>query len=263
MTEIYLYTLLSVIAVSVISLIGVLALSFKEHILQKSVFILVSLAVGALFGDAFIHLIPEALSESSNETITSILIIVGILLFFVMEKFLHWHHSHGDDDDIKLHHKNDKKKQKGNIHPTGYMILVSDGVHNFLDGIIVAVSYMVSIEVGIATTLAIVLHEIPQEIGDFGVLIHAGFSKVRALFMNFLSALLAIFGAVLALLLGEGSAVFAHWIIPIAAGGFIYIAGSDLIPELHKTRNIKSSFIQFLALLVGVLAMFLLVFFEG
>ncbi len=239
------YAILSVVVVSLISLLGVFALSIKEDLLKRYVYILVSLAVGALLGDVFIHLIPEALEISSDTTTTALLIIGGILAFFVIEKFLHWHHH---DDDTAHNH----------VHPVGKLILISDGVHNLIDGIIIGAAYLVSIEVGIATTLAVILHEIPQEIGDFGVLLHAGYSKKKALWFNFLSALCAIVGVVIVLVLGASSEAFTNSILPIAAGGFIYVAMADLIPELQKTKSGKQSIYQILALVLGVIVMVLL-----
>lgn len=208
-----------------------------------------SIAVGALLGDAFIHLIPEALEDSTNATLTSILVIVGIIFFFILEKFLHWHH-HGED------------KEEIGIHPVGKLVLLSDGVHNFLDGIIIGASFMISVPVGIATTLAVILHEIPQEIGDFAVLLHSGYTKRRALWLNFLSALTAILGAIVFFVLGEVAEASSMYFIPIAAGGFIYIAVADLIPELHKTKEIKHSVFQLMAVTLGVLAMIGLTFLE-
>lgn len=248
MFQIYLFSLLSVIAISLVSFAGVFTLSLKEKVLRKYVFLLVSLAVGALLGDAFIHLIPEAFEMIENGTNVSLAIIAGILIFFVLEKFLHWHHHHVGEDD----------EESAAIHPVGHMILISDGVHNFIDGLIIGVSYLVSVEVGIATTIAVILHEIPQEISDFGVLLHAGYSKVKALWLNFLSALVAVLGAVVALIVGSSSELLTVWLLPISAGGFIYVALSDLIPELHKTKTVKYSILQVVAVLVGILAMLLL-----
>ena len=144
----------------------------------------------------------------------------------------------------------------------GKLIIFSDGVHNFIDGIIIGVSFLVSIPLGIATTLAVILHEIPQEIGDFAVLLHAGYSKSRALWLNFLSALLAVVGVIFALVLGEASENFIAYFLPIAAGGFIYIAVADLMPELHKTKEMKYSVLQIMAVIAGVLAMVALTFVE-
>ncbi|OGJ01625.1 hypothetical protein A3G98_01350 [Candidatus Nomurabacteria bacterium RIFCSPLOWO2_12_FULL_37_8] len=212
-------------------------------------FLLVSLAVGALLGDAFIHLIPEAFETSSNPLTVSLLVIAGLVVFFILEKFMHWHH-HGDDT------------QEQDIHPVGKLVLLSDGVHNFIDGIIIGISFLVSVPLGIATTLAVILHEIPQEIGDFAVLLHAGYTRKRALWLNFLSALTAVLGTLVAFMLGEAGESFTNWVLPIAAGGFIYIAVADLIPELHKTKKINHSFFQLLALILGVVLMVGLVFLE-
>ena len=138
------------------------------------------------------------------------------------------------------------------------MVLFGDGVHNLIDGLIIATSYMVSIEVGIATTIAVILHEIPQEMGNFGVLIHAGFKPIKALWYNFLSALTAVAGAGIGLLLGTMSAEYALYLLPITAGGFIYIALTDLVPELHKDRRTGQGLVQVLAIVIGVAAMALL-----
>jgi zinc and cadmium transporter len=245
----YFYTFGSVVAVSLISFIGVFTLSLREDILRKYIFIFISVAVGALLGDALIHLIPEALENSSNTTFTSVLVIAGILLFFTLEKFLHWHH-HGED------------KEDEHVHPVGKLVLFSDGVHNFIDGIIIAASFIVSIPVGLATTIAVILHEIPQEIGDFAVLLHSGYTKKRALWLNFLSALAAILGAIFLFTVGSLANLATNWFIPLAAGGFIYIAVADLIPELQKTKDGKNSLLQILAVVVGVLAMIALTLLE-
>ncbi|HEY4493883.1 MAG TPA: ZIP family metal transporter [Candidatus Paceibacterota bacterium] len=249
MTLISIYIFASVILVSLVSLVGVLLLSIQEQFLKKYIFIFVSIAVGALLGDAFIHLIPEAFEGSLGSLLTSNLIIGGILIFFVLEKFMHWHH-HGDDHDE--HH----------IHPAGRLVLISDGVHNLIDGLIVGVSFLASVPLGVATTLAVILHEIPQEIGDFAVLIHAGYTKKRALWLNFISALFAVLGAVAAMILGGAGEAISVWILPLAAGGFIYIAVADLIPELHKAKESRHAILQVAAVILGVLAMVALVFLE-
>lgn len=249
----YLYTFLSIAIVSLISLVGVFTLALREVLVRKYVFLFISVAIGALLGDAFIHLIPEALEVSANAVLTSVLVIAGIFFFLILEKFLHWHH-HGEDVDTAAH-------QHG-AHATGKLILLSDGVHNFLDGIIIAASFLISVPVGIATTVAVLLHEIPQEIGDFAVLLHSGYSKTRALWLNFLSALTALLGALVFFLLGSRAEALATWLLPLAAGGFIYIAVADLIPELHKTTRPRHSFFQLLAVAAGVLAMVGLTFLE-
>jgi zinc and cadmium transporter len=170
-------------------------------------------------------------------------ILGGILMFFVVEKIIHWRHCHMPHDD------------HDHVHPFATMNLVGDAVHNFIDGIIIGISYIVSVPVGIATTIAVVLHEIPQEIADFGVLLHGGFSKKKALFFNFLTSLAAIVGAVLALVLGSKVEGIEEILVPMAAGGFIYIAGADLIPELHKEVDWKKSLMQIAVILFGFAVM--------
>lgn len=249
MITIYLYAFISVIIVSLVSFVGVFSLTLKEDLIKKYIGLFISLAVGALLGDAFIHLIPEAFEKSFNSLTASVLIILGILIFFILEKFLHWHH-HGED------------KENTKIHPVGKLLLFTDGFHNFIDGIIIGISFLVSIPIGIATTLAVVLHEIPQEIGDFAVLIHSGYEKKRALWLNFFSALTAVLGTIIALIFGSVAEKFTIWVIPIAAGGFIYIAMADLIPELHKTEKVKSSTLEIISVLVGILIMASLLWLE-
>ena len=244
------YTLISVLIISLISFVGALTLVLKRELLNKSIFILVSLAVGALLGDVFVHIIPEAYEAMGDPTSISFLLIGGILIFFILEKVLHWHHH-------TLEHAEE------HAHPIGKMVLYGDGVHNFIDGLMVAASYMISVEVGVATTIAVILHEIPQEIGNFGVLIHAGYKTGKALWYNFLSALTAIAGALVALVFGSITEEFALWLLPITAGGFIYIALSDLIPELHKDRRIEQGIIQVVAIIVGVASMAALLALEG
>ena len=252
MISTYVYALLAVVGVSLVSLIGVFTLSIKEEVMRKYVFLLVSLAVGALLGDAFIHLIPEAFEITENPLNVSLLIIAGILIFFVFEKFLHWHH-HGDDAEAD------------HIHPVGKLVIFSDAVHNFIDGVIIGISFMASVPLGVATTIAIILHEIPQEIGDFAVLLHAGYTRARALILNFLSALAAILGTLSAFALSHFGVMGENLInnvLPLAAGGFIYIAVADLIPELQKTKRLSHSIWQFISLILGVVLMVGLVFLE-
>lgn len=245
----YLYALASVLLVSLISLVGVFTLSLKEETIKKYIGVFIGLAIGALLGDAFIHIIPEAFEQSTNSLVTSFLIIAGILIFFVLEKFLHWHH-HGED------------ATSHEIHPAGKLVLISDGVHNLIDGIIIGASFLISIPIGIATTIAVILHEIPQEIGDFAVLIHSGYSKTRALWLNFISALVAVVGVLFALIMNSVAQNSIAWLLPIAAGGFIYIAVADLIPELHKHQEDNNSLLQIFATVLGVGLMIFLTFLE-
>ena len=249
MLEIWLYTLVSVVIVSLISLAGVFTLALRAATLKKIIIYFVSFSVGALFGDAFIHLLPEAFAKSPASFVSAG-ILSGIILFFILEKFVHWRHCHAETT-------------KNHIHPVGMLNIIGDGVHNFIDGLVMAASYLVSVPIGLATTLAVIFHEIPQELGDFGVLIHAGFSNKKALMWNFISALTAVAGAVVGLIIGTHSQQVTMFMIPLAAGGFTYIAGSDLIPELHRDvcefPSLSRAFWQLVFFLLGIAIMFSLV----
>jgi len=249
--ETWAYSLGSVVLVSLISLVGLATLGVKSAFLKKVVLFLVSFSAGALFGDAFIHLLPEAVEEAGGFGLSiSLSIIAGIGVFFIVEKFIRWHHCH-------------LEPTKKHPHSFTYMNLVGDSVHNFIDGMIISASYLVSIPVGIATTVAVILHEIPQEIGDFGVLLHGGFSEKKAIFMNFLVSLFAILGAAVGLGLASIFSGVESILVPFAAGGFIYIAGSDLIPELHKDEfSWKRSLGQLATFALGILVMYSLVLLE-
>jgi zinc and cadmium transporter len=240
--EIWINTLVSTLVVCVASFAGVLFLAFKMKLLQRIVFVLVSFAVGALFGNAFFLAIPESQEMLGNNLHVGLFVVGGILLMFVVEKLIHWQHNH-NVDQIK------------DEAPLGYISLFADGVHNFIDGILIASSWMVSPEIGLATTLAVIAHEIPQEISDFGVLIHAGFSRKKALFFNFLSACTAVFGALVTLWIGSEFVNVSGYILPFAAGGFIYLAGSDLIPELHREKSIRKNLLQLVVIVIGLALM--------
>jgi zinc and cadmium transporter len=247
---VWLYSLVSVILVSLLSLVGVLTFSLKEENLKKIVLYLVSFSAGGLFGHAFIHMIPEAVEETGFGSQVSLYILIGIIASFIVEKFLQWRHCHIPTSEE-------------HPHSFAYMNLFGDAVHNFIDGLIIGGSYLASVPLGIATTLAVVFHEIPQEIGDFGVLIYGGFNKSRAIFFNFSTALTAILGAIVALSVGLLIQDFIPFLIPFAAGNFIYIAGSDLIPELRKEEPILlKSALQLTAFVLGVLILFSLVFLD-
>jgi zinc and cadmium transporter len=246
----WLLSLTSVIIISAISLAGVLVLWLKDQQLKKILLYLVSFSVGGLFGDAFIHLIPEAIEEGGFGTSVSVLILFGILFSFVVEKFLQWRHCH-------------IPTSSEHPHSFAYMNLFGDAVHNLIDGLIVGGSYLASIPIGVSTTLAVIFHEIPQELGDFGVLIHGGFKKKKAVWFNFLTALTAVLGAVIALVLGATLSGFIPLLIPFAAGNFIYIAGSDLIPELRKDEpDLKKAGLQVISIVLGVAIMLALLLLE-
>jgi len=242
MEYVLLLILISTIVVSLIAFIGILTFALKKKLLNKILIILVGFAAGGLIGGAFLHLLPESLEQCDCFTVF-IYLITGFVLFFLIERLLFWRHCH---------------KGICKIHTFTYMNLIGDGVHNFIDGLVIAAAFLTNIHLGWITTLAIIFHEVPQEIGDFGVLVYGGFKRITALFFNYLSAITAIAGGVVGYLLhayAEGMSVF---LLPFAAGGFIYIASSDLIPELHKEANLKKSMMSFIFFIIGVLLMALL-----
>lgn len=227
--------------ISLFSLIGVFTLSLKEKFLERVLLLLVSLSAGALMGGAFLHLIPESLEKIKNGN-PFIFTLFGFILFFIIEKIFHWRHCHKGHCDI---------------HTFGYLNLIGDSLHNFLDGLIIASTFLINFNLGIITSLNVALHEIPQEIGDFGVLVYAGIKKEKALFLNFLVALFSVFGGLTGYFLSSFSP-FSFYLLPIAAGGFIYIAASDLMPELRKEKSLKKSLFSFLVFISGILINFLM-----
>jgi zinc and cadmium transporter len=231
------WILVSTFLVSLISLIGIVTILLKEKQLHRILFYLIGFSAGALIGGAFLHILPESLEHNSSMFVFPWL-IGGIVLFFLMERYFFWRHCH--------------EEGKCAVHNFTYLNLIGDGFHNFLDGMMIAASFMVSTRVGIVTTLAVIFHEIPQELGDFGVLIYGGFSKSRALFFNFISALAAMLGALVGYFIAGAASGFSSVILPLTAGGFIYIATSDLIPELHKESDLKRSTLAFMAFLCGI-----------
>jgi len=241
----YIFTLISVLLVSLLSFIGFALLLLKPNRLQTVIMFLVSLSAGTMLGDAAIHLLPEAVAKNGDGLTIWLWFLAGILIFFILEKIVHWHHCHNPEDC-------DHEKT------LGVMNLVGDGVHNFIDGMVIAGSFLISLPLGLATTIAVIAHEIPQEIGDLGVLLHAGYSRARALMFNFLSALLAFLGAGLTLVIGARVENFSDYILPFTAGSFIYIATADLIPELKKHPAPSKTFEQLLGILLGIGLMLLL-----
>jgi zinc and cadmium transporter len=259
-----LYALISVIVVSLISLVGLATLSLNQRRLKSFLVYVVAFAAGALFGDALIHLLPEAVENLGFGVDVSLAVLSGIIVMFVVEKIIHWRHCHyteteEEEEELHLHHHASPHAHThahtNHVHSFAWVNLVGDSVHNFIDGIVIGAAYVVSVPTGIATTLAVIFHEIPQEIGDFGILLHGGFSTREALTLNLVTALTAVLGAVLVFALGEMVTGLSVWLVPFAAGSFLYIAGSDLIPELHKEVAWKKSLGQLLAFGLGIVVM--------
>ena len=238
------YALLSALIVSLVAFIGVITLSINDKLLNKVLIYLVSFSAGGLMGGAFFHLLPESLEASENILSVFVFSMVGFCLFFILERFLRWHHCHDKACDSRKH--------------LGHLNLIGDVAHNFLDGLIIITTYVVNPGLGLVTTLSIIFHEIPQELGDFGVLLYAGFKKTKALFLNFLTALAAVLGVLFGYLLINYISGLTSYLVPLAAGGFIYIGASDLIPELQKVIKLKHSIYNFIIFVAALALMYFL-----
>lgn len=238
-----LYILISVVGVSLISLIGLFVISFKEDAFNKILNILVAFAAGTLLGTAFLGLLPEAVEQGTPFYV----VLAGLVLFFVIERFIHWHHCHDKECDYRT------------AEAVGKLNLIGDGVHNLIDGIIIAATFMIDVRLGITTSIAIALHEIPQEIGDFAILIHSGYTRKKALLYNFYTALVAVVGAVLTYWFASSITGIVPYLAAIAAGGFIYIATADLLPELHKESSTKKLILQFIFFILGIVIIWFVV----
>lgn len=243
MTDTWLYTLGSVIVVSLVSLIGIFALAVRPERLERILLYLVSFSAGALLGDVFIHILPEIM-EGEGAVRSGVYVLAGIILFFVLERMLRWHHSHGSHDE--------------GVHAVVHLTILGDAFHNFLDGVAIAAAFLISVPVGIATAVAVVFHEIPQEIGQFAILVHGGWSQKKALLYNFVSALTAVAGALLVLLFAYSFDEAPAVLLGLGAASFIYIAMSDLIPELQKEHRLERSALQLVWMVGGIAVMALL-----
>jgi len=220
--------------ISLIAFVGVVSLAIKDEVLDRILLYLVGFAAGALIGGAFLHLLPETVERSTSMNVF-LALSFGFFLFFLLEKLV-WRHCH---------------KGKCEVHPFAYVNLIGDGVHNFIDGLVMAASFLSNIQLGIVTSFAVAFHEIPQEIGDFGVLVYGGLGKSKALILNFFAGLMVIVGGLVGYFLQSYIGESMIFILPFAAGGFIYIAASDLIPELHKEVNPRRSLVSFAVFLLG------------
>ncbi len=238
------WIILALLLNSLIGLIGVFSLLVRRKKLDKIIFPLVSFTAGVLFGGGFYHLFVESLDElgvvSSVNWFT-----VGFILFFILEKGLKWHHCH---------------LLKCKVHPFSYMIFLGDAIHNLIDGIVISLTFLVDVNLGIITTLLIIAHEVPQELGNFATAIYGGMEKRKAILFTFLSQLTCIVGGLLGYYLMSDELFLP--LLPIAAGGFIYIATSDLVPELHREVNLKKSILSFTLFILGLIFIISLRFFE-
>ncbi|MFX0029728.1 MAG: ZIP family metal transporter [Candidatus Hermodarchaeota archaeon] len=268
---------LMIFFISLLSLIGLFMISIKEKTLDRILFILIAFATGTILASALFDLIPESIhhleelnAEGADIALSLVFsfIIIGFVVFFIIERFIYWFHGHA-------HEKEDNyvcyESMAGNgdltisgereIKSFAFLNLIGDGLHNFLDGVIIMVAFLSSIRNGIVVTLAVLFHEFPQEIGDFGILLYGGFSKKKALFFNFSSALVALLGGLLAFMLSESIEIFNLFFLAFSGGGFLYLASTELMPELIKEKDMKKSIIQAMIFLGGIILIMLLVFF--
>ena len=241
------YAILAVAVVSFLSLIGVFVISLKETTLDKILFVLLSFSAGSILGAAYLDLLPEAVEFVGEEqiSIVALYITLGFLGFFFLERFLYWYHGH-------VHGYESEVEEKMTVKKFVYLNVIGDGIHNLIDGMIIAASFFITVPVGLATTVAVIFHELPQEIGDFGILVYGGFTRYKALLFNFLSALTAVVGVLISNYFSTNIENFVGFLVALAAGGFIYLAASELIPEIQKEENIGKSMIQFVLFILGI-----------
>jgi zinc and cadmium transporter len=227
---------LSGVLMSAIALVGSVTLLLEEATLDRIIMPLVAFAAGSLLGGAFFHMLPAALAEKPGDPTVFLWVLVGFAMFFLLEQFLHWHHCHRASSDCKK--------------PLTVLILLGDGVHNFLGGLGVAGVFLIDVRLGVAAWLAAAAHEVPQELGDFGVLIHGGLGRGKALVLNLLSGLTFLIGGLVAY--AASARIEVEFLVPFAAGSFIYIGASDLVPEVNKHRDVRANVLHFGSFIAGI-----------
>jgi len=239
MDPLLLWIIGSGLLMSAIALVGAVTLVLSEQMLQRLLLPLVAFAAGSLLGGAFFHMLPASFAAGINEITVYTLVLAGFAVFFGLEQFLHWHHCHRAEAACRK--------------PLTYLILIGDGLHNFLGGLAVAGTFLIDIRLGIITWLAAAAHEVPQELGDFGVLVHGGWPKRQALFYNLLSALTFLLGGIIAYL--ASFRLDVSYLVPFAAGNFLYIGAADLIPEIKAHADLRANIIHFVAFIAGAALM--------
>ena len=266
---------LTIFFIGLLSLIGLFMISMKERTLDRILFILIAFATGTILASALFDLVPESihhlieLNEGGSNIALSLVftfVIIGFVVFYIIERFIYWFHGHAHEKEDKyvcyetITGDTDLAINKvRNIKSYAFLNLIGDGLHNFLDGIIIMVAFLSGTRNGVVVTLAVLFHELPQEIGDFGILLYGGFTKKRALLFNFSSAMVALLGGLIAFILSDTLELFNLFFLAFSGGGFIYIACAELMPELTKEKDLKKSIIQALIFLCGIILIMLLV----
>ncbi len=235
------YAIGSAILISLISILVAIPLLIKKKISKHTLLFLLSISVGAILSTVFFNFIPEIIEHEYTLT-SAIYILIGFILMFIIEKFIHWKHTNKCSENCGHAH----------AYSLAPINIIGDGVHNFIDGLVIAGAYATNITLGIATTISIIFHEVPQEIADFGVLLYSGWSKKKAIIFNLLSALTAIVGTIIGLILAHETHHFTVFMLPLAAGNFLYIAASNLLPQLHRHCKAKDTFYHLLAIAIGI-----------
>ncbi len=267
---------LMIFAIGCLSLIGLFMISIKEKLLDNILFILVAFGTGTILATALFSLIPEALHHLNelnekgagiSESFLFIFVIIGFVIFFIIERFIYWFHGHAHESegqfvcyDNKTDAIGEAIGERGKVKSFVILNLLGDAMHNFLDGIIIMVGFLSGVQNGIIITLAVLFHELPQEVGDYGILIYGGFTKKQALFYNFTSAMVALLGGLIGYLLSNTVEEFNLFILAFSGGGFLYIACTELMPELIKEKDLKKSVIQTIIFLCGIVLIISLIF---
>lgn len=233
------YVLLATSTMSLLSISGGILLFLKTNLFERLLKPLVAFSAGTLLGAAFLHLIPEALSGAPSPIVVFIWLLAGYLLFLIMEQVFNYQHHHTSRD------------RSAGKRPVTYLLIFADSIHNFVDGMAIAGSFLISPQAGLITAVAAAAHEIPQELGDFSVLVYGGWERRKALLFNFISSLTVVAGGLVVLLLAQ--TINTSILLPFAAGNFLYIAASDLIPEIQRGGQAHERFTRVAAFLLGLL----------
>jgi len=244
--------ILATFIVSLFSLLGLLVLFVKEKIIPRVLWALIAFSAGTILGTAYLELLPEAL-ELVGGSEAFIYITVGFVSFFFLERYIYW--SHGHSHKIEDAQTSSDRKITKNF---AYLNVIGDGIHNFVDGMIIATGFLIEFQVGLAATIAVIFHELPQELGDYGILIYSGFKRNRALIINYIAALTVVLGGVFAIIFLEVVEALSGILLAFSAGGFIYVGAADLLPEVRKEAEIRKSILILEVIIIGILLMWLL-----